>query len=724
MDTKERLTWRITLRYGVVLGCIAALALASFLLLDELARRQEGAAAQVNVAGRQRMLSQRIALLAKNYAESRRDEERMHLRSGMLDAINLMEASHEGLIKGSPAMKLPGRPSPEVWNMYFQPPMELDSVLRTFIEHSRHLAVEDDPDRLAHNLHLLDVHLTSSWNLLPNLDSVVRRYQQEADDTVLNLKRGAQTILGLTLLILLLSAAGVFRPLVRQVRHEMQNQQNTERRLRGILDSALDAIVTIDAQGRIVEFSPSAQSLFGIEAEAAVGRDVADLIVPDRFRERHRRGLEEFQKSGTGRLLGRRVELHARRADGSEFPIELAVAAIQIEDQRLFTAFIRDVSAHRAAEDARRKLTRAVEQSPVSIMITDRGGRIEYVNPKFETVTGYGMAEIQGQTPAFLKSGDMPEDAYRELWKTVAAGGEWRGELHNRRKDGSLFWEFASISPVKDRAGEVTHYIAVKEDITERKAAEQALREAKEQAEYANRTKTEFLANMSHELRTPLNAIIGFSDLMSGQIFGPLGRPEYLEYAKDINDSGRHLLDLINDILDVSRLEIQELDLDDRPLDVADIGEFCLGLVRSRATNAGLALKLELAEPLPRINGDERRIKQVLLNLLTNAVKFTPEGGRITLSAGVEKDGWFAFRVADTGIGIAPEDIETALSTFGQVDGSLARKYEGAGLGLPLARRLTEAHGGRLLMESQVGLGTTVTVLLPPERVAEAYIPR
>jgi PAS domain S-box-containing protein len=720
MDTKERLTWRITLRYAVVLGCIGFLAIASFVLLDELAERQEGAAALVNVAGRQRMLSQRITLLARNFTESDRDDERERLRAELLEAVDTMERSHEGLIGGSREMNLPGKPSPEVWSMYFDPPMQVDRNLREFLSHARQLARDTDPVRRTQNLQLLEVRLDNPWDLLPNLDAIVRQYQREAERTVSNLKNGAQAVLGLILLFLVLSATAVFRPLVRQVRREIQNQEEIGGRLRGILDSSHDAIVTIDGAGTVVEFSPSAQRMFGIDAGAAVGRDVADLIIPDRYRERHRRGLAAFKDGKTGLLVGRRVSLSARRADGSEFPVELAISPVGLEGQTLFTAFIRDTTGERAVEDARRKLTRAVEQSPVSIMITDRAGRIEYVNPKFEAVTGYAADEIQGQTPAILKSGDMPDEAYAELWKTLAGGGEWRGELHNRRKDGSLFWEFASISPIKDREGEITHFIAVKEDISDRKAAEAALREAKEQAEYANRTKTEFLANMSHELRTPLNAIIGFSDLLMGQIFGPLGRPEYLEYAKDINDSGRHLLDVINDILDVSRLEIQATALEERTFNPVAVFDFCMDLIRGRALEAGLDLKVELRKPLPHLRADERRLKQILLNLLTNAVKFTPAGGRVTLQAGLDEDGWMTVRIVDTGIGIAPEDIDTALSTFGQVDGSLARKYEGAGLGLPLAKRLAEAHGGTLTLESEVGRGTAVTVRLPPERVIPA----
>ncbi|MEE8393942.1 MAG: ATP-binding protein, partial [Rhodospirillales bacterium] len=254
-------------------------------------------------------------------------------------------------------------------------------------------------------------------------------------------------------------------------------------------------------------------------------------------------------------------------------------------------------------------------------------------------------------------------------------------------------------------------------DITERQKAEISLKEAKEQSDLANRTKTEFLANMSHELRTPLNSIIGFSEIMAGETFGPLGRPQYQEYARDIKESGAHLLHLINDILDVSRIESDELALSETRIDVAHLIGSCRRLVSGRAQKAGLRIEMEPQDDLPALLADERRLKQILINLLSNAIKFTPEGGTVTIKAGLNSDGRYQFTISDTGIGIAPENIETALSTFGQADGSLARIHEGAGLGLPLSRSLAELHGGELLLESAPGVGTTVTVFFPPERV-------
>ena len=242
---------------------------------------------------------------------------------------------------------------------------------------------------------------------------------------------------------------------------------------------------------------------------------------------------------------------------------------------------------------------------------------------------------------------------------------------------------------------------------------------ARDQAETANRSKTEFLAAMSHELRTPLNAIIGFSEIMKNETFGPVGSVEYREYAGDINASGQHLLELINDILDLSKVESGAQELFEDDIEVPKVTETVLRLVRQRAEEREVKLELDLPDGLPLLNGDERKVKQILTNLLTNAVKFTDSGGTVTLRAWCNADSGFVFQIADTGIGIAPDDVPKALSQFGQVDSNLNRKYAGTGLGLPLTKALVELHGGYLDLQSQVGVGTTVTVRFPVARIVQ-----
>ncbi len=256
-------------------------------------------------------------------------------------------------------------------------------------------------------------------------------------------------------------------------------------------------------------------------------------------------------------------------------------------------------------------------------------------------------------------------------------------------------------------------------DVTERRRVEADLRHARDEAELASRSKTEFLANMSHELRTPLNAVIGFSDILAGELFGQLGDHRYRDYARDIRESGLHLLKLINDVLDVAKIEHGHVEIEDEVVDVSAALESCARLVRERAAAASVSLTVKHHPALPLLRADSRRLKQILINLLSNAIKFTHQGGSVTLEAVADERG-HRISVSDTGIGIAPEDMATALRPFGQIDSSLARKYQGTGLGLPLSKAMAELHGGGLELLSTPGRGTTATVWLPPERICAA----
>lgn len=257
-------------------------------------------------------------------------------------------------------------------------------------------------------------------------------------------------------------------------------------------------------------------------------------------------------------------------------------------------------------------------------------------------------------------------------------------------------------------------------EIERRERVEAELRAAKDDAELANRSKSEFLANVSHELRTPLNAIIGFSDTIGNEALGPIGNTRYREYLTDISQAGNHLLALINDILDLSKIELGKADLREEVVRISYIVNACARLVKQRAEEKGVELHVDLAPEPGTLFADEQKLRQILINLLSNSVKFTQAGGRVTISCRQVQSGYL-FEVADTGIGMSAEDIPTAMSAFRQVDGALSRRYGGTGLGLPLSRSLTELHGGVLELQSEVGVGTTVSVLLPPDRiVAEA----
>ncbi len=248
-------------------------------------------------------------------------------------------------------------------------------------------------------------------------------------------------------------------------------------------------------------------------------------------------------------------------------------------------------------------------------------------------------------------------------------------------------------------------------------ARDSELQIARSAAESANHAKSKFLATMSHELRTPLNAIIGFAEVIKDQAFGSVGNVKYCDYANDIHDSGRHLLALINDILDLSKVESGAEELYEENIEVPDLVRSAVSLVRQRAMDGRVELELNIRRELPLLHADERKFKQILVNLLTNAIKFTDPGGVVTFKAWYRAESGFVFQVIDTGMGIAPEDIPKALSQFGQVDNALSRQYEGTGLGLPLSKSLVELHGGSFDLQSKVGVGTTITMRLPARRI-------
>ncbi|MDX9823062.1 MAG: PAS domain S-box protein, partial [Syntrophales bacterium] len=642
---------------------------------------------------------------------------------------------------------------------------------------------------------------------------------------------------------------GVIRD-VTQVRRTEQRLRDLTAMQRAILNNAGYAIISTDPEGTIVSFNAAAERLLGWKAEEMIGRKSSEVLHDageirrraDQISQKLKRDVAPgFDVLAAGVRRGEEDEQEWTyiHKDGRRIPVVLSVTAMR-DEQGAVTGFVeiaRDITLRKRAEEDRRKLYRAVEQSPATVVVTDVNGIIEYVNPKFTQITGYSAQEAIGQNPRILKSGDTPPEGYRNLWETITAGNEWRGVFHNKKKNGQLYWEAVSISPVKDDAGRITHFVAVKEDITEMRAAqeelaklslvasktdnaviitdregriewvndgfsritgytlaevmgrkpgnilrgpltdaetegriraslasrksfteeilnyrkdggaywlsmtitpvldergdvlrfvaiesditgrkrtEEELHKAKQEAESANRAKSEFLASMSHEIRTPMNAILGMADLLWESDL----TEEQKKYVGVFRSAGENLLNLINDILDLSKVESGRMILEAANFRPAEVLNEACGIMSARARKKGLDLSCRIDSGVPALLvGDAVRLRQILLNLIGNAVKFT-EKGRILVEVGPapsapatpdDESCLLEFKVADTGVGIPPDKMDAIFERFTQADSSTTRRYGGSGLGLTISRQLVELMGGRIGVESEPGKGSTFT---------------
>jgi PAS domain S-box-containing protein len=420
------------------------------------------------------------------------------------------------------------------------------------------------------------------------------------------------------------------------------------------------------------------------------------------------------------------AEYRLRHADGRYLWVldqgQIVSRNPQGKPLRLVGAFT-DVTQRRQDEEQLRELSLAVEQSPESIVFTNLQGEIEYVNETFVQNTGYRREDLLGRNPRILKTGKTPPETYREMWTTLTEGHTWKGEFHNRRRDGSEFVEFAIITPLRQPDGRISHYVAVKEDITEKKRLGEELDRhrhhleelvasrtaelevARALADTANQAKSTFLANMSHEIRTPMNAILGLTHLLRRDG----ATPRQIERLDKIDSAAQHLLSIINDILDLSKIEAGRLELEQTDFALASILDHVCSLIGEAANAKGLSVTIDTDDVPAWLRGDVTRLRQAFLNYASNAVKFT-ERGSITLRAQLldQRDDrlYIRFEVRDTGIGIAPEQLSKLFQSFEQADISTTRRFGGTGLGLAITHRLALMMGGDSGVESQPGQGS------------------
>ncbi len=492
-------------------------------------------------------------------------------------------------------------------------------------------------------------------------------------------------------------------------------------KFRDLVEGSLQGVFVLNAEWRVLFANKAVARIFGFDTpdEMLALDTVAPLVAPEDITR-----LEAYRNL---RLQGERppevYEYEGRRIDGTPIYLENRSRHVIWDDQPAVQCTVIDITERKQAEIAlnasRERLRQIAQLSTDWIWETDSAHCYTYMSARVTEVSGLKPEVFLGKSRVDVLNKAMHSEEVRQHLVDLA---------HHRPFQDVAYWadlpagqRCLSVSgrPLFDENGDFAGYRGTGRDITNERRAQMALIDAKEEAQAASKAKSDFLAHMSHEFRTPLNAILGFSDVIRGQLFGPIDETKYLEYGNDIYESGEHLLSMINDILDLSKIEAGQWELFDEEIDVGATLAAVVRLVDDRAARGGVVLAVEAADDLPRLWADERALKQVLLNLLSNAVKFTDADGHVTLSVAIEANGDYLFRVADQGIGIPADELGRVLEPFEQASNSLTRQSEGTGLGLPLAKSFVELQGGTLEIESEVGAGTLVSVRFPASRVRD-----
>lgn len=504
---------------------------------------------------------------------------------------------------------------------------------------------------------------------------------------------------------------------VTEQKAALQALKESQERYRILIETMNECVILVDNNDVIQFINRRGCDIYGYEPEELIGKVGYELLVINEDKQIIIEKNKARQNS-----LSDSYEVRGRRKTGEIIWLNINGAPVKDKDGYVTgsVGLISDITEKKIAEENLTKLSRAVQQSPASIVITDLNGDIEYVNPKFTDVTGYMPEEVIGKNPRVLKSGEKSSEEYKELWDKITKGNDWFGEFHNKKKNGEFYWESASISPIRNSEDVITHYLAVKEDITEKKEKEIELIKAKEKAEESERLKSSFLANMSHELRTPMVGILGFAELIKNIA----ENVELKDFAENISKSGKRLLETLNLILDLSRIEAGRVDVKTSEVNIVQLASEVYNNYINEAKKKNLNLVFKFEEENIIVKIDERMIFESINNLLNNALKYTKQGEiRLYVISDIQNSK-VKITVSDTGIGIANKNLKVIFEEFRQVSEGYSRSFEGTGLGLTITKNFIEKNGGSIYVESELGIGTTFTIELPLYKSGKISVPK
>ena len=478
-----------------------------------------------------------------------------------------------------------------------------------------------------------------------------------------------------------------------------------EERYRLLADLSQEALI-VHQERVVLEVNTGFCKMFDYKAEEIIGTDPFKRLLSSKS---YNEVKNNFNSDDTFSY-----DLLGVKKDGTEINIIGEARAITYKGKKARVVSFRDVTIRKNAQTLALKLSKAVDQSPESIAITDKDGIIEYANSKFKEITGYKISDYVGKTLNILDSGYHNQAFYDNIRETVSRGKVWEGEIFNKKKNGELHWENTKIAPIKNELGEIINYVTIKEDITEKKKLIEDLRIAKDKAEESDRLKSAFLANMSHEIRTPMNGILGFANLLKEN---NLTGEEKLEYIDIIEESGDRMLNTLLDIIDISKIETGEVTINYSEVNLNEQIHYLHDFFNPEAKKKGIHIKLKngLTDEQATIRTDKRKIISIFTNLVKNAVKYTNEGS-IEFGYNLKNEGGtktLEFFVKDTGIGIPSANLESVFNRFVQVDLGDNRVYEGSGLGLSIAKAYVEMLNGKIWIDSEEGVGSQVNVSFP-----------